>query len=83
MTRVFDETFQEEDSEASDITLLEERLRSLPLRDDYDECQTDDSASMDSTSTRARSERGFLPSCKCSITRLIIFFLHADKKLQY
>eukprot|EP00112_Aurelia_sp_Birch-Aquarium-sp1_P012869 Seg2712.2 transcript_id=Seg2712.2/GoldUCD/mRNA.D3Y31 product="Hydrolethalus syndrome protein 1" protein_id=Seg2712.2/GoldUCD/D3Y31 len=62
MVRVFDETFQEEDSEASDITLIEERLRSLPLRDDYDECQTDDSASTYSTSTRARNERGFLPS---------------------
>ena len=65
-THVFDETFKENDSEASDITVLEERLQALPIKDDedqdsfqdpeYDDADRDDDSSSE-TSTERNTDR--------------------------
>ncbi|XP_065065416.1 centriolar and ciliogenesis-associated protein HYLS1-like [Rhopilema esculentum] len=61
VTRVFDETHTEDESEASDITLLEERLRSLPIRSLSDENHSEQESVSDASSL-VKMEKRHLPS---------------------
>lgn len=62
VTRIFDETQSDIDSEAADITLLEDRLRLLPLREGTYE--DNDESESTCTASATASGRGYLPSCK-------------------
>ena len=70
---MFDETLTENESEASDITVIEERMRALPLRDSYNESDSSDHDDYDdvesyvsslATTSSGKTTKQFLPSCK-------------------
>ena len=65
LRRVFDETQCLNDSEASDITSLEEMLQQLPLKENCHDDGGQRSVSLFSEPASTRSSlRGFLPSCE-------------------